>query len=590
MSGYPNQLVYFMWKWQVHYMLSCKVGAESLFSRFDKQLFPTSFLIGFKEEGNDASPAICFEPEKMEFLNEELKNIEDVCEAFSDSDPRKNMLYTGSGMQEEMDMRRHEDNYRKALQDILDRSKFFNDKIHFVSTGVKKGGYRIYIILQLNKTIYSTFVFLKYIDPEEFLYRHLSLIDATISVFLEDCVHRLYLPEAGRDRGPERSTDELLNSAAKIFSYTIASVGHAGGFHNLYPACNELSLSRYEGQENEGHLIICSKDHLALELTLELTEPFSIREYRKLRKLLQLSTEKTGVVTNSEMVIGLGVIKSTYDSTKEDIFHIYFRGTHCFDVMHQSQPILLMRHGKPEQITQLIVKDKFEEDSRRIFPMATKEQVNEMYKLANAATKISNGCMLVFLDDAKEEASRLKNQSISIKPKKLDEDTVKILSLIDGAIIVDLDGYAHAKGVILDGITGSEGDPSRGSRYNSSLTYSEFRGWAKPTLIVVVSEDGMVDIIPKLMPKIRHSEIIQFIKTLESLNSVDNFNDRTYYDIMEILRRRSFYLTEQEASQINELNKSLSKLDRQSGKNMWRTFEDFTSNPAMNDRYYIEEK
>lgn len=589
MSGYPHQLIYFMWKWQVHYMISCKVTAESLFAEIDRRLMATAFLIGFKVDDSNNRTVICFEPEKMDFLNSDFSGIEDLTEKFASVDPRKNLYYTG-GMQDEMDARQGEKNFREAIKDTLDKSKFFTDKIHFVADAVSKGGYKVYVILQLNKPIYSNYVFLHYVDPEEYLIRHLSFIDATINIYLEDCTYKLHLPEAGRDRGPERDYDELLKAAAKSFSYTIAFAGHGRGFHNLFPACNQLSLAKYEGKENMGHLIVCRKDHPALDITIELSDPFSIDEYRKLRKLLELSDEKTGVVTNSSIILGLGEIRKNYDTQKEDVFHVYFRGLHCYDIMHENQPVLLMRYGRPEQAGQTIVYKKFAEDTQRIFQGVTDNQIEQMYLLSNAAVDSGRGCMLVFVTDAQQEAKRLSNQCISIKPRKLEEEAVQVLTSIDGAIIIDLDGFAHAKGVILDGIVGIEGDASRGSRYNSALTYCEHRGWQKPTMIVVVSEDGMVDVIPKLMPQIRHSEIIQFIKTLESINSKETFNDQTYYDIMDMLNRRSFYLTKEECKRINTLNRSLAEFDRKAGKTVWRVFDKFVPNPRMSDRFYINER
>ena len=56
-------------------------------------------------------------------------------------------------------------------------------------------------------------------------------------------------------------------------------------------------------------------------------------------------------------------------------------------------------------------------------------------------------------------------------------------------LLIDLDGTVHAKGVILDGLAGSYGDASRGSRYNAALTYEQHRGGNQPTMIVVISAE-----------------------------------------------------------------------------------------------------
>ena len=577
-----------MWQWQVHFMLSCKIGAESLFGEIDNRLMPTAFLLGFGLDGNDSRPPICYEPEKMEFLDKEFSNIDEVAKHFSETDPRRNMFYSG-GMQGEMNERRKQKNFREAIKYILDNTSLFNDKIHFVAAGVARDGYMVYVVLQLNKVVYSNYQFLHYVDPEEYLERHLSFIGATVSGFLEDCMYRLHLPEAGKERGPERNYDELLRMAAKNFLYTIALVGRSNGFHTIYPASNALSLTMYEGKENTGHLIICRKHHPNLEMSLELASAFKIKEYRKLRKLLELTDEHTGAITDGDFVLGLGKIKSSYDGNKEDVFHIHFRGLHCYDVMHQEQPVLLMRYGLPEQVAQPIGYQKFIADAERVFSNITPEQIANLYVLANAAIETRRGCMLVFIADAEEEAKRLGKQCIAIKPKKLDRESIQALTSIDGALIIDIDGYAHAKGVILDGVVGLEGDASRGSRYNSALTYHEYRGWDKPTMIVVVSEDGMVDVIPDLMPAIRHSEILQFIKTLESLNSDVTFNSQSYHDTMDLLKRRAFYLTQAECDQINILKASLLELHKKKGNTGWIVYDDFTPDPHMNERFYIPE-
>lgn len=588
MSEYPDSLIYYMWKWQVYFMISCKSAAESLFNKIDRQLQPTAFLIGFRADDIEQRPLICYEPEKMEFLHGDLQRIDSVAKRLDSSDPDRLMFYSG-GMQDEMDMRRQNKNFRLALKKILDESDSFSDKIHFVAPAVLRDNYRVYIVLQLKKSIYEKYQHLQYRNPEEYLHKYLSFLEAVIDSYLEDYAMRLHLPNAGRDNGPTRDSTELLRTGAKSFMYTIALAGRGGNIHALYRACDELSLTRYEGRENFGHLIVCRADHPALELTLELSAPFSIEQYRKVRKMLELTNEETGVVTNGKLVLGLGKMLTSYNSHFEDFFKIIFSGLHCYDVMHVDHPLLLIRNGNPEPLGYLINYEKFVEDAKFIFTEITSTQVENMYDLSMAVAQRGRGSTLVFIQDAADESNRLANQCISIVPKKLDSDSVSTLASIDGAIVIDIDGFAHAKGVILDGIVGSEGDASRGSRYNSALTYCECRGWEKPSMVLVVSEDGMVDVIPKLMPRIRHSEIIQFIKTLESLDSPETFNDTTYYNMMNLVNARAFYLSAEECEQINSIHKSLEKLDRSSGKTVWRTFDSLYPNPKMNERYYIPE-
>jgi hypothetical protein len=577
-----------MWPWQVHFMISCKVAAESLFKKIDSRLQPTSFLLGFRTESDIEKPPICYEPEKMQFLAKDFEGIDEALREVYESDPLKDMFYSGLS-REETESRTFRRNFPQAIKRILDNSPSFTDKAHFVGQAIKKNGYFVHVVLQLNKSIYSNYQFLKYRDPEEFLKKSMSFLDSAIDAYLEDHTYRLYPPDAGNERGPERDADELLRAAAKNFSFTIATAAGGRGFYEIYPACEALSVLKYEGKENQGHLIVCRGNHSDLQMTVEFADVFPITEYRKIRKVLELTNSEVGVITDSEQVLGLGFITPNYSGQKEDIFHIHFTGLHCYNILHQDQSVLVMRYGNPVQVRSVILPEKFAEDAGRVFSGITKVQIDYLYTLALSAAQVAQGSMLVFAPDAAQEAKRLAKQCIPIKPTKLDAGSLQALISIDGALIIDLDGSLHAKGAILDGLVGIDGDASRGSRYNSALTYQEFRGRKRPTLIVVVSEDGMVDTLPYLLPAIRHSEIIQFIKTLQSLNSQESFNGGTYYNTMDLLSSRAFYLSPDECDQMNQLNKSLEALDQKSGKTVWRKFDDFVPNPRMNETYYLPE-
>ena len=73
------------------------------------------------------------------------------------------------------------------------------------------------------------------------------------------------------------------------------------------------------------------------------------------------------------------------------------------------------------------------------------------------------------------------------------------------AVLLDPQGACHAVGVILDGTARSDCTPSRGSRDNSAIRY--VGSTDTPRLAVVVSDDGTVDVVPLLRPRIRPSAI-----------------------------------------------------------------------------------
>src|SRR5260370_30101632 len=100
---------------------------------------------------------------------------------------------------------------------------------------------------------------------------------------------------------------------------------------------------------------------------------------------------------------------------------------------------------------------------------------------------------------------RCAGQALTVEPTRLDDSVVGQVTGIDGAVLVDPSGYCDAIGVILDGTAAGEGDRSRGARYNSAVKYLASAG-DTPTVILLVSEDGMINLLPDLRPRIRRAD------------------------------------------------------------------------------------
>ena len=84
-----------------------------------------------------------------------------------------------------------------------------------------------------------------------------------------------------------------------------------------------------------------------------------------------------------------------------------------------------------------------------------------------------------------------------VNPFSIDANSITKLSSIDGAIMVDECGICYAIGLIFDGmVPANGGDSSRGSRYNSSVRFTEYlKSQGKKVMTIVVSDDGMVDLL-----------------------------------------------------------------------------------------------
>lgn len=114
-----------------------------------------------------------------------------------------------------------------------------------------------------------------------------------------------------------------------------------------------------------------------------------------------------------------------------------------------------------------------------------------LYHLVLRAREQSHGTMVVVCNNAGDESKRLHLQCRMMKKTILCDDIVVQLASIDGSILVDVDGYCHAIGVILDGVACDKVVTARGARYNSAVKYVEQQLSKHVDCVAfVMSEDG----------------------------------------------------------------------------------------------------
>ena len=97
--------------------------------------------------------------------------------------------------------------------------------------------------------------------------------------------------------------------------------------------------------------------------------------------------------------------------------------------------------------------------------------------------------------------------------------------------------------------------PREGARYNSAVRYvhtmrSQF-GYA--SLAVVVSKDGMVDLVPQLMPRIPRAGIDDALAKLRELAAEEIVEREEFDTIIGWLDAHRFYLFRRDAESINGL-------------------------------------
>ena len=322
-----------------------------------------------------------------------------------------------------------------------------------------------------------------------------SLMSSVISVFLEDCQEEISKREPGQGFGRGRDPKEFLRDAGRRLMYTASATGKEFyGLHGMFEACNIISSLQYEGAEGAGHLVVAAKNHPALDLRIEFTDPPTFTEYRAIRKLLQLCGKDTWLLSDSYHVYGLGSVKpGAYDPSLENLFAIRFVKHHCWELTHDGHALMQTTYGEPRFPKPSFDEGRFKTTLQRVIPGVTPAATEELIALARTASEAKHGTMLVISSDAAGEAVRLEKQALRIRPLKLSRDQLAPGTSIDGAILLDATASCHAIGVILDGHASPSGTPSRGARYNSAVRYV---GEKKNCVAIVVSEDGTVDVVP----------------------------------------------------------------------------------------------
>jgi hypothetical protein len=133
------------------------------------------------------------------------------------------------------------------------------------------------------------------------------------------------------------------------------------------------------------------------------------------------------------------------------------------------------------------------------------------------------------------------------------------------------------------------GKRSRGSRYNSAIGYintADKKG--SECLIVVVSKDGMMNLMPDLQDRVRRSAIQIRLERLRAVVAPEIVDAGEYYKTLNWLSAGRFYLAQDECDEINEIkNATKLRLDKQQGYSM--TPADFKPNEEMRDKYFLEE-
>lgn len=369
------------------------------------------------------------------------------------------------------------------------------DRLVFSAGAVRVRAHYVIPVLQLGREAYEALPALR-ANPRGPGHGVRGFADALVAAILRAAEEELTKPHPGKSL-TWLDPDVLARAAGTALLFEVAAAGHGvADAHALLDRLNVVSATSYERRVGRGRIVVARPDHPAVRYKLRLAEPVPLGEPPWIRKLLEMASDGVSLVSDAAHVLGLGVVsEDDYDPAAEDLFVVSFFDHYKWELRHDEKVLMRVEYGTPGLPHPPLGREALHEAVVRVFPDTPPEVDKRLRRIVETATAQPHGTLIVVSARAEEEATRLASQCTRVEPVVLGDDMVRRVTSIDGAVLLDEEGRCHAVGVILDGRATDKGRPARGSRFNSAQRYVSDA--SAPTIVVVVSEDGRVDVLPE---------------------------------------------------------------------------------------------
>lgn len=576
-----NTLTYFMWGYQHLFQVSVVHSAERLFTALDPELKPRVFLVGFRPEDDTGYLPICISPEDPEeetgYPVSYFRDVPSLAFQIEEEARAEGLLHSHPVAQRQAELARRRGSWSAAVQRTLNRDGEARGWRSFASIPVEINDYQVMCVLQLPRAVYDSYPRLKTDVVDERFHVHPSLLAAVVEEFLRRCTQALLVPEPGSSLGViEHSNEEMLRNAGRRFVLTIPTILNSYDLlEALYDALSELAGVVYEGAANQGRIILARPDNPHIEATVKLQREVSLMDARASRKLLEMTSGELALLADGGNAYGLGALSPAYPPEAEDAFVVEFMGERSWRLSHAGTELMRVRNGVPSLPPKPPSEARLVDTLERIFGTGAGTDIPRLRDLISAAVGQKHGTLVVISDHAADEAMRLAAQATAIAPLTMTPELMLSVTAIDGAVLLDPLGTCQALGVILDGMASAEGVASRGARFNSAVRYvgTVMREFGHRCVAVVVSEDGPVNVIPELLPRISRAELEETMRRFVALADEDEVSRRDFSRLIGWLSRHRPYLSVEEATRINDAQKIIEpKLEKSDVWPVWAEF------------------
>lgn len=590
-----------MWSFQQHFRAGAQSNADFVFRRLSERIKTDVFLVGLLEQEREGSHVICVEPEDdFWLLPEHLSNIMTAASTRQAVARESQVFHSLPQAQENHANAIRRRAIQEATKNAIETSPNKpQDREYFVGLPVSVDGYQVMVVIGLKSDDLDAYP--RLVSDEYWLHEYRSykiprsLFESVIDAFLAECSEELCKPNAGEGL-LSGSTQHVLEDAAKKMVCGLAM--RCDTWQNtlcaeqgVFDCCLKIAAMGYEKASARGKIVLARRDHPAIQTRISFRNPVNLNSSRGVRKLLEMTRNNLLYLhTNSTVVWGLvGLDAARLDENDESLFEIEFIDSYLWECRIQKRVLLQVQNGVPRLSGRTVDRITLQNDLLRLFPQIDVALAQRYLDLIEAASTQEHGTMVVISADAKTEAERLANQSTPIDASTLDPKLAVAVSGIDGAILLGTDGKCYALGVILDGIANEFGDPARGARYNSALRYVHWQLKARTACMAfIVSEDGGVDVVPKLRPRICRRIIDDALRELENIEQSDQV-PRRYSELVNWFDGNRFYLRQEDCGIVNRVFNTVETRIVE-GQETWVRMErkKWDVNPEMREDWYYE--
>lgn len=570
----------FMWGYQPHYRDLVEDLAKQVLVELGIDIAPKILLVGARAPQKQDGNPVCLEPEDGEWPLTIFEHLLDSIEKMIQNHPLQHAVYFDEPSMRDKPENIRRDSTTKAVRQALLPYDMEHNVHSFCGHACLVNNHYVVPVIQIPRGIFEKYPLLKETETERDRTSRTSMIHSCISTILNEASEELRRPEPGRfiKDGRMRNAEEIIRISAVNFMHTPGHSTSKCHHADLFERFNTISSMMYEGTKSAGQFFLTNPENGYIEYHIRFKNPVPLRDPRWARKILQMADGNIGPIADSERIYGLGRIPDDPDPLAQDVFIIRFLDHYYWELECGRRILLRSRYGKPQLPRQYISREQFIDNYARIFPESSPDDHSHLWRLFDVAKDQKHGCMIIVAADASSEAQRLAQQGTNIEPVLMTTDLLRLVSNIDGTVLLDPHGECHAIGVILDGNATPDCTPSRGSRFNSGMRYVSVKDMRR--LAIVVSDDNTVDILPILRPCIKRDDIEQNISLLESATLDDYHGPRNWLD------QHRFYLDRSQCDRVNSALDRIESLPRETGEIVILP-DRFSPDPLMDESYFL---